>query len=231
MPNIEQEFHDKLRNLYYEDLSRLVSYDGKTKRARVKHSKNWFRVSETHTESINLNDYTNTVWIWSDHHFRHRNILKYSNRPFKNIVHMEDVMIENHNELVGKDDYCFWIGDFSFCNNEDSNTILEACNGHHILIVGNHDFHKGKMKNMAFEQQFIIKHVFYDEIDMVFSHYPMSNLPKELINIHGHVHVGSSEFNTSVQHINVNCEFWEYKPINMNKIIEIAKIRKISMEK
>lgn len=223
---IENSFHKKLKELYYEDLSRLVTYDGKKTRSRVKHAKNWLKVEETHTKSIDLNDY-NTSWVWSDHHFRHKNIIKYSKRPFKNTIEMEDVMIENHNKLVKKDDVCFWVGDFSFCNNEESNEILKACNGYHILIVGNHDFRKGKMKTMAFDEQFIIKHVFYDDVDMVFTHYPMTNLPKELINIHGHVHVNSdSEFNESLQHINVNCEFWDYAPVNMHEITRIARINR-----
>ena len=43
----------------------------------------------------------NTYWT-SDTHFSHANVIKYCNRPFKNVDEMNATLIENWNKTVGK---------------------------------------------------------------------------------------------------------------------------------
>lgn len=47
------------------------------------------------------------IWITSDEHYGHFNIIKYCNRPFKHIDDMNDQLIERHNKLVGRDDIVY----------------------------------------------------------------------------------------------------------------------------
>ena len=53
-------------------------------------------------------------WFMSDEHFYHFNVIKYSNRPFKDLNHMHESLISNHNLVVGKNDQVIHAGDFSF---------------------------------------------------------------------------------------------------------------------
>ena len=47
------------------------------------------------------------VFVTADLHFSHENIIKYENRPFKNICDMNERMIKNWNSVVSKHDKVF----------------------------------------------------------------------------------------------------------------------------
>lgn len=75
-------------------------------------------------------------WFTSDQHFGHKNVVKYCNRPFKDIDENNEALIEAHNKLVSKDDIVYHLGDFAFRNHK---RYLDRMNGQHHLILGNHD--------------------------------------------------------------------------------------------
>ena len=81
------------------------------------------------------------VYITSDTHFAHKNILEYENRPFKDLSDMREQLILNWNSVVSEDDIVIHLGDFGMCNKETATEILTRLNGKKILIKGNHDNH------------------------------------------------------------------------------------------
>lgn len=52
---------------------------------------------------------------------------------------MDEGLIQNWNRVVGKDDLVFDLGDFAFATNARWKELLNQLNGHHYLILGNHD--------------------------------------------------------------------------------------------
>lgn len=54
------------------------------------------------------------VYLISDMHFGHPNIIKYENRPFSSVEEMDAAIMNNWNATVGKDDKVFILGDVSF---------------------------------------------------------------------------------------------------------------------
>ena len=81
---------------------------------------------------------SNTFYI-ADTHFCHRNIIKYCNRPFSSAQEMNQIMIDNWNSVVNKDDTVVHGGDFSLANKLVSIEIFDALNGQKYLVRGNHD--------------------------------------------------------------------------------------------
>ena len=82
-----------------------------------------------------------TVWITSDLHFGHHNILKFEakNRPFTSSSEMDEFMIREWNSRVRPNDTVYILGDFAFCTPEEAAAIARRLNGHKILVKGNHD--------------------------------------------------------------------------------------------
>ena len=79
------------------------------------------------------------IFFTADHHFGHANIIRFCDRPFKDVTEMNEVLIERWNEKVKKNDYVYHLGDFGFKNQGDFGKILDRLNGKKHLIVGNHE--------------------------------------------------------------------------------------------
>ena len=64
------------------------------------------------------------VWVASDHHFDHKNIMKYADRKFDSVDHMNDCMIKAHNKVVSADDVIIMGGDIAFCATNKANGFI-----------------------------------------------------------------------------------------------------------
>lgn len=92
------------------------------------------------------------IFFTSDTHFGHANIVRLSNRPFKETKHqtavevMNEAIVKNWNETVSPDDTVYHLGDVALGPIQDSLSIIERLNGRKILVTGNHDrnFRGGK---------------------------------------------------------------------------------------
>lgn len=138
----------------------------------------------------------NKIWITSDTHFHHRNIIKYEaeSRPFKDRDEMDAELVKRWNAVVGPSDVVFHLGDFAFAGRNYISSIAHQLNGRKILLLGNHD-----RENMidwiscgfdsVHERPFVLDGRF------ILSHEPLDSIPDGMVNIYGHVH-GSRFFRT-----------------------------------
>ena len=80
------------------------------------------------------------IHFTSDTHFCHNNIIEFCNRPFKDVNHMNESIINNWNKVVAIDDEIYMLGDVCLCNEDKKVTeILNRLNGKIYLIKGNHE--------------------------------------------------------------------------------------------
>lgn len=168
------------------------------------------------------------IHIISDTHFNHENIIKYCNRPFKGINEMNDVIIDNWNRIVKKDDIVYHLGDFFLGSKFDLKNIVDRLNGTIYLIRGNHD----RLTVKSYEDCGIIvlknAPIIIDEYKIMLSHRPLPDtmIKKEYINIHGHIHQKKLEniYDTTLfdkdKHINVSCDVLNFKPILLNNLLK-----------
>jgi calcineurin-like phosphoesterase family protein len=80
-----------------------------------------------------------TRFFISDTHFGHKNIIKYSNRPFRDVEHMDEMLVKNWNDRVGPTDVVYHLGDVAMGASERWDNILKRLSGYKILVTGNHD--------------------------------------------------------------------------------------------
>lgn len=170
-------------------------------------------------EGVNLSEVPHDkIMVWSDQHFFHNNIIQYAKRPFVDIEDMHARLIAAYNAVVGPTDIVLWVGDVSFAGVIPTNELLKQCNGYNILVAGNHDFDNrtGKLRLMDFDE--IHTSILFDNI--VVTHHPWkAALPKELWNVHGHLH--NTPFSAD-RHINVSVEMINYQPQPLDVLLKDA---------
>ena len=169
------------------------------------------------------------IYLISDQHFYHQNILSYGRGEFSSVEQMNEHIIQKHNEVVGQDDIVIFLGDFSFKKGKISN-LLSRLNGHKYLVMGNHDKHSivNAYPSLGLEGVFTMP----IRLDNAYlSHEPLipgqnNNSTFKLIetefkktigahNYHGHLHE-ETHFDDD-RYTNVTCEVLDYKPYFLGK--------------
>ena len=80
------------------------------------------------------------IYLTSDLHFGHKNIIKLTNRPFSDVHEMNETLIKNWNNTIKPQDTIYILGDLCFkMSLEESHKIIQRLNGKKVLIRGNHD--------------------------------------------------------------------------------------------
>lgn len=182
-------------------------------------------------QTVNASDYiqkavndNQKIWYWSDQHFNHHNIIKYSSRPFNSISHMNDTMKNNYLMAVSEDDLVIFGGDIAFGATEDALKYISDLPGKKVLIVGNHDFDKNQLyfkdygifDATAMSAMFSLK-IEDNDCHIILTHYPIDSilLPKNTLNIHGHIH----QYKAGEKNINMAVEQTGYSPLDLTEQI------------
>lgn len=168
----------------------------------------------------------------SDLHFGHENIIKYEQRPFKNVNEMDREMIKRWNSKVTDEDEVYILGDFAMGNPEYVSGILSQLKGQKHIILGNHDrpvrVHKVARHFKSIKSLNQIKD--NGEI-LVLCHYPMTvwnSSHHGSIQLFGYVHS-----NLFTEHpmprpqpnqYNVGAEVLDYEPCTLEEVIEKNKV-------
>jgi calcineurin-like phosphoesterase family protein len=80
-----------------------------------------------------------TIFFTSDTHFGHARIIELCNRPFRDVQHMNEMLIKNWNDTVGPNDVVYHMGDVALGSIADSLPLVGRLNGFKALVPGNHD--------------------------------------------------------------------------------------------
>lgn len=139
---------------------------------------------------------TRRVCITSDQHFWHKNILKFQlesgSRPFADVAEMNKELIDRHNSVVGEDDIVWYLGDFGFCNVNQTIDILRQLNGEKHYIFGNHDKQMYDPRVAEhFETMQHYKEIYSGKTKIVLFHFPIWSWNREhhgALHFYGHTH-------------------------------------------
>lgn len=179
----------------------------------------------------------NKIWFTSDPHFCHANIIKYCNRPFDSVEKMNQFLIDSWNNVVGKDDVIFCLGDFILnANSKTVDQIVNSLNGTKYLIVGNHEkstlgssYLRSLWKDIHDITEIFVEddEITYGEQHIVMCHYPMiawNASHRGSWQLFGHVHGGLSNkgiVKHSPNQLDVGVDCHNYSPISYQQIKEI----------
>ena len=161
------------------------------------------------------------IFIVSDTHFGHANILKFTDsdtglriRPqWESVEDMNEHMIDRWNSVVRDQDIVYHLGDVYFAQGKE---ILPRLRGRKRLILGNHD--NGKDQNLHRHFEKILVWRMFPEFNCLLTHVPVheSTLFKVEYNLHGHIH---QQVSPTAQHINCCVEVQDYTPRSIEELV------------
>lgn len=174
------------------------------------------------------------IYFTSDHHFGHKNIIKFSERPFKDVNEMDEILIQKWNEKINAENEVYHLGDFGLSSSGKLRKILDRLNGKIYLINGNHeksaqachtrfewikDYHELVVKDDEFER---------GEQLIVLFHYAMREWNAShwgAYHLYGHSHGTLSDDPNSLSFdIGVDCH--NFYPLSYEEVKAIMKTKK-----
>lgn len=169
------------------------------------------------------------IWIISDTHFGHENILNFTDkngekfRKFHDVHHMNEHMIDQWNKMVKPQDKVYHLGDVYFGSREKAEEILKRLNGKKRLIVGNHDVVYGNnILHKYFQKIYMWRK--WGDFGLLLTHVPVHESTlgesrfsgRQFINVHGHIHQNKSP---EGPYKCVCVEHTDYMPVHIESLV------------
>lgn len=177
-------------------------------------------------------DQYHQVWVTSDTHFGHNNILSYENRTEKlkvsTVEEHDQELIRRWNNVVCKDDLVLVLGDFSFLKADKTEELIQKLNGDIVLIRGNHDIFLDdkKFNKKLFKAVYDYKETKYKGQEIALMHYPIQDFKhqnketKPAVLLFGHIHTFKVEI--PKHSFNVGVDVNDYYPVSLTTAIAKA---------
>ena len=184
------------------------------------------------------------IWFTSDSHYNHGNVCsatstwddKSKTRNFKSLEEMNDELVRQINLQIGKDDYLFHLGDFSFGGPDFVREFRNRINCENVhLILGNHDYRiKDDVENtqslFSSVQEYLFLTVINGEDNIkhrfVLCHYPIASwngMCHGTIHLHGHLHLPNRLRLADGMAMDVGVDGNSWSPIEMVEVLEIME--------
>jgi calcineurin-like phosphoesterase family protein len=173
------------------------------------------------------------IFITSDHHFGHKNILQYCHRSFDNIEQHDAALIRAWNNIVKPEDLVQHLGDFTLLNAVNALKYFNLLNGK-IRILCNEWHHDGRWLRDWDE---VYPKVYFDEALIVWEkpqpiilcHYPFEIWDRKhygALHFHGHSH---GELHKIINRLDVGVDnayrlLGEYRPFKLDEAIYFATL-------
>ena len=184
-----------------------------------------------------LSNYKN-IWISSDFHFGHSNIVRGIStwnkgyRDFNTQQEHDETIIENINDRIMENDLLIQLGDFAFGKKEE--TVPYYRNKLKvkkiISIVGNHCKKKVLENVFGKENVFDIFEFKYKKRLLIMCHYPIDYWKEHdrgSCMLHGHKHLDSDKKFTGNRRMDVGLDGNNMKPYYLDDIIDILSAQPI----
>ena len=159
------------------------------------------------------------LFLTSDTHFSHENIIGYCHRPFASAAEMDEALVERWNAVVRPSDHVYHLGDVAM--RRQHLAIVKRLNGKKRLVLGNHDIFEAKDYFAAgFQKVFGVRVI----DNLLLTHIPahVGSLGRFAANVHGHTHEqGSPEG----RYLSVCVELTNYTPISLEDVKRLLRNR------
>ena len=186
-----------------------------------------------------------TLFLSSDHHWGHENILKWRD-AYDTLDEMNEDLVTRWNETVSPEDSVYYLGDLVMGQRADTLQWVSRLNGLIYLVPGNHDhvhpMHMEK-RNEAWQDKWSQMYIdagieaimpttnffSWGEISFLLCHFPFEGdhtdeerytewRPEPIgadFLLHGHVH---DLWKRNGNQINVGVDVWDFRPVSIDEV-------------
>lgn len=171
------------------------------------------------------------IWFTADNHIGHTRVIEYSNRPFRDVDHMNTEMIARWNARVQPTDTIYILGDMCWRSANYGIEIVRQLNGIKHLVRGNHD--RACLAKQAFRDLFAsitdLLEIKVPDPDappamggyqrITLCHYAMlvwNHSHRGSWMLHGHSH--GKLWNPNGKRLDVGADCWDYAPVSYDEI-------------
>lgn len=179
------------------------------------------------------------IFLTSDTHFNHANIIKYCKRPFASAEEMDETIIERWNKLVHPMDTVYHLGDFALVDHKVYETdkqqieyiknIVRRLNGSIRIIFGSHDKETIKAKHL-FQEYYhkgTVLEISATSVPIFLSHCAMLTWERRCygaLHFFGHSHSGPSKKMLCQQNsCDVGVDAWDFYPVELSEAMKRAR--------
>lgn len=168
------------------------------------------------------------IYFTADLHFYHDNIIKHTNRPFRDCTEMNEALVKNWNRLVKPQDEIYILGDVTMKGPVFATEMLSRLTGKKYLIRGNHDafVDNKEFDSSVFEWVKDYHELTYQNQKFILFHYPIAEWNgyfRDTIQLHGHQH-NHADYNYNnlekgIRRFDVGVDANYMKPVSIEDII------------
>ena len=149
----------------------------------------------------------------------HANIIDYQSRPFFDAEDMNAELWRGWERVLNPESVLVLVGDVAM-GEATWDRIGRSPARHKHLVIGNHDLTGlGELRVQGFDDVWSVM-VSAGTPPLVWTHYPLAEVPEGHVNIHGHSH-GAPPGRSP--HINVAVEQLDYEPVRLDRLRRLAQ--------
>lgn len=204
---------------------------------------------------IEYNSQHMNVWLTSDTHYGHTNIVSGVSswddtsqcRKFKTVAEMNDTIVKTFHKHVKHGDIVIHHGDWSFGGSHNIQEFFKKLPSvHFLLVLGNHDHNITKLPSSDMRDMFdlgVIRsgHVRIQDMSLIkqpvdlfvshYKHFVWEGSHKGYVHTYGHSHA-TAEHHVIGKSMDVGIDnafrlTGEYRPFNLNEVLELMSKRDI----
>ncbi len=175
------------------------------------------------------------IWFASDHHFGHKNIIEYCNRPFETVKEMDTILINHWNAFIEPGNTIYYLSDFCLGGKEMARLYFNQLNGH-IKVLSNPWHHDSRWLGGSYRSKdgilvdylsplvsLKVKKPERKSVYIMLCHYPLASWDRQhygAIHLHGHCHgnILSDSFR-----MDVGVDAQDYYPVSLKSILGMAE--------
>ena len=182
------------------------------------------------------------MWLTSDTHFGHANIIRYCDRPFAAAQPMDGALVDAWNDRVRPDDEVWHLGDVALGRLDETLGVVTRLHGRKFLVPGNHDrCWPGHREAGAWSRRYtdagfgLLPETTTLDVagtPAVVCHFPyvgdshgadrhVEHRPEDRGGwlLHGHVH---DAWRQRGRMINVGVDVWDYAPVHLDTVADLV---------